>query len=173
MSIQSSPGTPASSSPSFAASGPNVRPGEKPPKLLPGTEVNNAVGATQFAMFWIQTLDWGYATTDSTLTKTYYAPSCKECRRFTDIIDSAKRAGDHFEGGRIVASKWLIADNDHRNGATRAVDVTYSQEAVKELDPHGNVVVSDPKASKIVRRLWLKWLADHWTVVDTRQVIYK
>lgn len=141
--------------------------------MLPGTEVNNAIGATQFAMFWIQTLDWGYATTDSTLAKIYYAPSCSECKRFTDIIDSAKQAGHHFRGGRIVASKWVIADNDHRDGATMAVDVTYSQAAVDEVTSSDRIVVSDPKARKIVRRIWLKWVDDGWTVVDTRQVVYK
>jgi hypothetical protein len=164
-------GSPAPSTPSVATTGPNVRPGEKPPTLPVAASGDTVLGATEFARFWMQALDWGYATTDSTLARELYSPTCSECARFVGIIDAAKAAGDHFQGGRISLSEWITTENDGRQGATQAVDVTYSQQAVKRLDRTGRTNGSSPAIHNLVRRFWIKPQPNGLTIVETKEVV--
>ncbi|PZS27055.1 MAG: hypothetical protein DLM58_19420 [Pseudonocardiales bacterium] len=166
-------GTPAPSTPNVATTGPNVRPGEKPPVLPAAAKTNTVRGATEFAKYWMEALDWGYATTDSGIAYGLYSPDCIECARFVGIIDAAKRSGKHFQGGRISLAAWIPTANDGRRGATQAVDVTYSQGAVKRVDGSGHVDGSSPALDNLVRRFWIKPHANSLTIVETKQVVRK
>ncbi|HZC71511.1 MAG TPA: DUF6318 family protein, partial [Jatrophihabitans sp.] len=167
-SISSSP-----TAPSVATTGPNVRPGEKPPTLPAAGRTNTPAGAAVFASFYIRALDWGYATMDSTLAKSLFAPSCRGCARFASIIDSAREEGDHFTGGRISISRYELADNDRRMRAARAVDVTYAQQAVEQVAADGSVDARAPALTHLVRRVWLRWNSPGWTVVETLKVVHR
>ncbi|MCU1657493.1 MAG: hypothetical protein JWO57_2149, partial [Pseudonocardiales bacterium] len=161
----SSAGSSAGSArPTVARSVPNTRPGEKPPVLPAAARSDTALGATEFARFWIEALDWGYATTDSTLARHMYASSCAECARLVSIIDSARTAGNYFRGGRIDISAWIVADNDGRHRATQAVDVTYSQSAIDVLAESGIHVGSSPGVTGLVRRVWVRPASHSWSI---------
>lgn len=171
VSIETSPSTPATSSPSFATTGPNVRPGEKPPVLPAVGMTDSAVGAAEFAKYFMEALDWGYATTDSTLAKSLYAPSCSDCALAMRTFDEVRAKNEHFRGGRVAISKWFIAPNDHRNGATEAVDVTFSAQSLEVIDSSGKVVESDPAVKSMTFRFWLRWYGTNWLVVQKGRVV--
>ncbi|MDT4908366.1 MAG: hypothetical protein QOI69_1607, partial [Pseudonocardiales bacterium] len=125
-------GSPAPSTPSVATTGPNVRPGEKPPTPPPGIRVNRPVGSLGFATYWMEALDWGYATTDSTLARSLYASSCTGCTRFLhNAIDVIRQRNQHFRGGRISVTATDLVPTDGHSGATAIVDVTIQQTALK------------------------------------------
>jgi hypothetical protein len=162
---------PASSSPvpPPVSTGPNVRPGEKPPTLDPVGRTNTNAGALAFGDYWMRTLEWGYATTDSTLAKSVFSRACGDCARFVKIFDTARDDGVHFRGGRTAVLRSLLQPNDHHNGATAVDDITVSIGALQAIDSRGRVVESDPAHPRVVYRVWLRWRADSWTVVETKQ----
>jgi hypothetical protein len=84
--------------------GPNVRPGEKPPTFPASLEKNLPSAAGAFAAYWEQTIDWSYATGDSTLARRAYSPSCSDCGRFMKTFDDARANRVHFLGGRSAPS---------------------------------------------------------------------
>ena len=162
---------PASTPP--ITTGPNVRPGEKPPTFPASLEKNLPSAAGTFAVYWLQTIDWGYATVDSTLARRAFSPVCTNCTRFMSIFDDARAKGVHFRGGRMAISKWLIQPNDHRNGATAVIDVTLSIGALQAINRTGKVVEADPAEDRVMYRVWLRWTGTRWTVVDTKQAVPK
>jgi predicted lipid-binding transport protein (Tim44 family) len=121
----------------------------------------------------MQTIDWGYATVDSTLARTAFSPVCTDCTRFMKIFDNARAKGVHFRGGRMTISKWLLQPNDHHNGATAVVDTTVSISALQATDRAGKVVESDPAHAHVLYRVWLRWTGTRWTVVDTKLGVEK
>ncbi len=161
------------STPPAISTGPNVRPGEKPPTLDPVGKANTAAGALAFADYWMRTLDWGYATTDSSLAKGAFSPVCTDCARFMKIFDDARANGVHFLGGRMDVIRTEVEPVDHRHGATAVVDVTVSIEALRAVDSSGHVVESGAASPQVTYRVWLQWLATRWTVVDWKQGIAK
>jgi uncharacterized protein DUF6318 len=154
-------------------SGHNVRPGEKPPTFPQSMEKNLPSAAGTFAVYWVQTIDWGYATVDSTLARRAFSPVCTDCTQFMRIFDDAHAKGVHFRGGRMAISKWLIRPNDRHNGATAVIDVTVSIGALQAIDRTGKVVEADPAEARVMYRVWLKWTGTKWTVVDTKQAVQK
>jgi hypothetical protein len=162
---------PASTPP--ITTGPNVRPGEKPPTFPQSLQKNFPSAAGAFATYWMQTIDWGYATVDSSLARTAFSPVCTDCTRFMKIFDEARAKGVQFHGGRMAISKWMIEPNDHHNGATAVIDVTVSIGALRAIDRSGHVVESDPAQPRVTYRIWLKWTRATWTVVDTKQAVRK
>ena len=164
------PPSPTRTTPTVPTSGPNVSPGEKPPVLGSRVEVNTGSGAVAFAAYSMDALDWGYATTSSVLYRRTYSAPCSECERFASIFDDVRRRGNHLRGGRIHQSSWSLVAPGRDHGATRAVDVTYSQAAVQEVDPAGGVVATDGALPHVLRRVWLRWAGTAWVVVDTKEV---
>jgi uncharacterized protein DUF6318 len=157
---------PASTPP--ITTGPNVRPGERPPTFPRSLNKNLPSAAGAFAQYWEQTIDWGYATVDSSLARTAFSPVCTDCTRFMKIFDEAHAKGVQFHGGRMAISKWMIEPNDHRNGATAVIDVTVSIGALQAIDRSGHIVESDPAHTHVLYRVWLRWTSTRWRVVDTK-----
>ncbi len=154
--------------------GPNVRPGEKPPTFPASLEKNLPSAAGAFAAYWEQTIDWGYATVDSSLPRTAYSASCTGCERFMKIFDGARADGIHFRGGRLLVLAWTIQPNDHHSGATAVVDVTFSVEALDAINRSGKVVESDPAVARVTDRVWMRWMTGmRWTVADWKRVVRK
>jgi hypothetical protein len=117
----------------------------------------------------MRTLDWGYATTDSTLAKSSFAEVCTGCARFVRIFDNARVKGVHFRGGRSNVISSELQPNDHHNGATAVDDIAISIGALQAVDANGQVVETNPEHPRVVYRVWLQWKAINWKVVDTRQ----
>jgi Family of unknown function (DUF6318) len=162
---------PASTPP--ITTGPNVRPGEKPPTVPAVAKTNTKAGALTFAVYWMQTIDWGYATVDSSLARTAFSPVCSDCTRFMKIFDGARAKGVHFRGGRSAILRTDLQSNDHHNGATAVIDVMTSIGALQAIDRNGKIVETDPAESNVTYRVWLRWTGTRWTIVDTKQAVHK
>ena len=153
--------------------GPNVRPGEKPPTVPAQAKTNTDLGAELYARYWMQSLDWGYATTDSSLAKAAFSPACTGCTKFMQQFDGTRANAQHFRGGRIHVLDTSLQPNDHHNQAIAVYDLTSSQDALEVLTGSGKVVDSAPAIPKDVSRIWLRWTNGFWTVVDWKEVVTK
>ena len=121
----------------------------------------------------MRTLDWGYATTDSSLAKAAFSSKCSDCAKFMKVFDSARSDTVHFRGGRINVTSTQIQPVDHRNGATAVVDVTVSVEALRAINSKGQVVETGGASPDVIYRVWLRWQTDKWTVVDWKRGVTK
>jgi len=120
----------------------------------------------------MQTLDWGYATTDSTLARQVFLPMCKDCERFVKTnFDGARAKGEHFRGGRVSFVSSTIQPNDHRSDSTAVSDVTVSVAALETLDRGGRVIEHAAAIRKITYRIWVRWTGARWFVVDWKEAI--
>jgi hypothetical protein len=156
------------------STGPNVRPGEKPPTFPASLQVNNATAALAFAQYWLETIDWGYATTDSSLARSAFAPSCSDCTRFVKAnFDETRDQQLHFRGGRISILGRVARPDDHRNGATAVDDVTIAVQKLETLNRSGHVISTAPAVPRITYRLWLRWNRIGWAVVDWKEAVAK
>ena len=161
---------PASTPP--ITTGPNVRPGEKPPTFPASLNRNDRVAADVYAKYWMQTLDWGYATTDSALARRAFLPVCTDCERFVKgNFDGARAKGEHFRGGRVSFVSSSIQPNDHRRDSTAVSDVTVSVAALETLDRGGRVIAHAAAIPKITYRIWVRWAGARWFVVDWKEAI--
>ena len=81
--------------------GKNVRAGEKPPVEPVLATQHTLAGAAAFSKFFIQTIDWGYATTNGAYPRHYYTSACIGCSNQADGIDRTRAAGNYYVGGRL------------------------------------------------------------------------
>src|SRR6476661_7031958 len=100
--VSSSTATPAMSPTSPATSGPNVRPGERPPAMPAAARQHTQEGALAFAGYFIRALDWGIATTDPTSLEAMSAPDCKACHSYITELNKLRAEGGSIQGGRIT-----------------------------------------------------------------------
>lgn len=177
-SVTSTPTTkssaPTSPPPTVPTTGPNVRPGEKRPELAGAGHTNSPQGQLAFATYWMQSIDWAYATTSSTLSRSLFDSTCAGCTRFLrNVIDYTVRHHEHFAGGRLHVISTSIQPNDHRDGATAVVDVTVNQTALKVVSASGKMLGRAKAVHGGRFRVWLRWLGSRWTVVDWKQAVSK
>ena len=116
--------------------GPNTRPGEKPPLMPLEATQHTPEGAKAFAEFFIKTIDWGYATVSSDL----HAPLLP--RRVCDRMQNLRRHG--FD--KVAQSEAsLHRRSDHRHASTAIVRtavpsaeitiaVTFNIQSFEEVD---------------------------------------
>jgi hypothetical protein len=127
----------------------------------------------EFARYWFAALDWGYATTDSTLAKTLFLPQCKDCTRFMRNFDGPKAHHEHFSGGRSTITSNALIEGDTTHPGATVVDVTINVSALKTLDSKDHVISKAPPVHSFVSRLWLRWSDQKWAVLDSKQVVDK
>lgn len=161
---------PATPTPTVATTGPNVRPGEKPPTYPAISRTNTRSGALAFVGYWIDTLDWGYATTDSTLAKLNYLPTCDDCARFMKNFDDAKSKNEHFRGGRVSIDQATLDSSDTSHPGTSVIDVTFSVARLVTLDMSNAIVTTAPAISSLTYRTWAAWTGRKWAVAFEKQV---
>jgi hypothetical protein len=87
----------------------NVNPGEKPPVFPAAASGRSQAAANAFAAFFIQTIDWGYATTNSAYMRHHYGPSCGQCAGIADSFDLAVKAKQRYLGGRLDVTATVAA----------------------------------------------------------------
>jgi hypothetical protein len=148
------------------ATGPNTRPGEKPPTVGGYDRRHDDLGATQFAAYYFKALDWAIATNDDWIVRRISAESCQACRRVSVGL-SALRARDTIQlGGRIQLRSAVIERQRYKRHYDRAVRVTYDEQAVWLLHSDGSrrqtqaAVIGD---SSIV---FLVWQSGRWIVSE-------
>jgi hypothetical protein len=163
----SAPVATASRDPSWpadiATTGPNLRnAGEQPPRLPAGATKNSGAGATAFAQFFVQTIDWGFATTSANYMAHYFDPACDECQQQKSGLEATASQGWHFVGGRYTIRSAALTAGSQTNAT---VLVTVAIAASKTVDRAGTVQSSTPADSDFGLRLSLVWQQSNWVVV--------
>ncbi len=82
--------------------GHNVKPGEQPPAYPVAALAKTQAGANAFAKFFMQTLDWAYATTNPSYMRHYYGPTCGLCASLSLSISKTAEMRHFYEGDRLV-----------------------------------------------------------------------
>lgn len=162
VTIQASPTVPAD----VPTTGPNLlHVGEAPPVMPTLATMDSTAGAVAFAKFFIQTLDWGYATTSSTYVRHYYEATCEFCTAEASAIDEAASKHHRYIGDRflnLVTAQQPVAGK----AADFAVRVTFDVTGVEVADSDGNPVDASPPHPGYAEDLYLVRRTDHWVVVE-------
>lgn len=161
------------SSPAVPTTGPNVRPGERPPVLAAVGKTNTPRGAEVFARYWFAALDWGYATTSSALARQIYLPSCTHCERFMKNFDEPRSKNEHVRGGRLSVISTALVTDDQRFKADAVWDVIVQATQLQTISAGGTVVATAPSVTNYPYRLWLVWSDSSWHVAESKHVVYR
>jgi len=162
--------TPTPSQPTVPAdvptTGPNLNhPGEKPPVMPLLATQHTPAGAVAFGIFFIKTIDWGYAATTSSYMNHYTAPTCIGCKSFRLGLDHARKMHRHFVGDRFrqVTAK---ATQNLRAGAERTVTATFEVDSSETLDSRGGYVGAYPAIPRAIEIMSLAWEREGWVVIE-------
>jgi hypothetical protein len=146
--------------------GPNVRPGEKPPEFPDLAKQHTANGAIAFAGYFYRAFDWSYATNDAYLLRKLSLESCRGCASTVRGIDRLADSDAVLRGGRISL---LSAQIDHRDFDFRAeyvVDVELDEEAVVIDTPTSAPSTAAARLSRHHALVFLRWNGRGWRVAD-------
>jgi Family of unknown function (DUF6318) len=146
--------------------GPGVRPGETPP--LPNSLAleHSEAGALQFAAYYVQTLDWSFATTDSYLLKRVSATSCKACARYEKSLDDLRSSGGYVSGGRFRMTTALLVPNSSRIASEYVVQVVLVQQPVTIHRLSASPSAVTARAQTTTSRVYVSWIGTGWRVVE-------
>jgi Family of unknown function (DUF6318) len=143
--------------------GPNLRPGEAPPRAEAAAAQDSATGAVAFARFFIQTIDWGIATTNSAYMAHYFDPGCAQCQQIKAGLDGSAAQGWHFLGGRYSLKSARIGA---ASTSAPTVVVVSDIGASTTVDRAGAQQSSAPPVANFTTTLDLSWQVTGWTVVS-------
>ncbi|MGH8961173.1 MAG: DUF6318 family protein [Jatrophihabitantaceae bacterium] len=121
-------------------------------------------GAIAFAKFFIQTIDWAYATTSTSYMRHYFAPGCVTCKSIQAGIDQAHAKGRHFIGDRITITSVTHVESTREHGAEYRMVVAFDVTSVEVVDSHGRFVDGD-RALKLQNQVSVRWAGNSWVVV--------
>jgi len=157
--------TPAVSPTSPATSGPNLRPGERPPAMPAAAKQHTQEGALAFAGYFIRALDWSIATTDPSLLVPISSPSCAACNSYISRLNSLRRARGYLQGGRLKLISEKIATGSFSIRSDYVIVTRTYQEAVLLISPRVKPShISD--AIQDESRVYVVWARNGWIAVE-------
>src|SRR5207244_3432701 len=128
--------TPTPSQTGPLTTGPNVRPGEKPPVLKAIAKQHTSIGAMAFAQYYIQAKDWSIATMDTYLLKQIALPSCTTCKEWNQVIDGYAAAHAYAKGGRLTIGEVRLVTASHTDvNSDYIIDVKFTQDPDVIISP--------------------------------------
>jgi hypothetical protein len=138
--------------------------GEKPPVMPASALQHTDAGAVAFAKFYLQTIDWGFATTNAAYMRHYYDKQCVRCQILDDAITSVQRANQRFIGGRshITRVNTFAAKT---NGSDLIVDTISDIDSYTAVDGHGNIHSADIAHKDFPEKIGVKWNGSEWRVL--------
>jgi hypothetical protein len=143
---------------------------EKPPIMPPAAREHTTDDAVAFARFFIQTIDWGFATTSGAYMRHYFQPSCIECTSHADGLDNTRSAKHHYLGGRFTTTEVVRVPAAGASEAEESSVVTFDLTSVEVVDADGKFQNADAARPGTRRQIWMAWHDDRWTVTDMRPV---
>jgi hypothetical protein len=151
-----------------ASTYPNALPGEKPP-VRPADVLSDA-GAEAFARYFMQAVDWAYASMDSVLMRGAYDPiTCSYCNQAADRTDADKAAGKRYEGGRSHIFK--VASAHGADTANNLVLVVFDADAIRVYDGTGNVVSNTGAEVRLQFNVRVRYVDGSWQVDQVKRVV--
>lgn len=141
--------------------GPNVTgPSERPPVMPTEATKRTTAGAEAFSRFFIKTIDWGYATTNSKYMRHYFESSCTLCVKISSDIDATAAAGHHYLGDRLH-----ILDVKRSAGAKPfSTAVVMNVDAFTSVDRTGDIKQAQPPVAALTLRCTPTWTTAGWKI---------
>jgi hypothetical protein len=164
--VPSSP-SPSASRTGPLTTGPNVRPGEKPPVYPSAARSRNQIGAFAFAGYYYKALDWSIATNDDALIRAIAGPGCPSCRLASEAVAKLRARNEIELGGRIVVEHASTLTSRPRVNFRYdyAFRFTYREDAVVLVSPDGSRRTT-AQASRQTSIVYVDWLGDEWRVAN-------
>ena len=148
-----------------ATTGPNVRPGERPPTMPATAKEHTQEGALAFAGYFIRALDWSFATTNPALLVPVSSPSCVACNSYISRLNTLRRAHGFLQGGRLKLISERVATGSFSIRSDYVIITRTSQEAVSLISLSAKPShISD--ATEDESRLYIAWAPSGWTAVE-------
>jgi hypothetical protein len=164
------PATSATATPSPTGpktTGPGVRPGEKPPVLDAIAKEHSALGAHEFAVYYIKALDWGTATADPYLLKQISAPTCKSCKISIDAMTNLESEGGQVEGGRYKIESVETLESPGTVDADYAIKFVLTQDPIVVVHPTATNTVTT-KREAFISYVYVSWIRGRWLVIERK-----
>jgi hypothetical protein len=143
--------------------GPNTRPGEKPPVEPVAALAHTAAGAKAFAVFFVQTIDWGYATTSSAYIRHFAAPGCISCGGISAALDRTQKMHHSFVGDRLHG---IHIGSASLRSSDAIITVAFDVDAAEVVDSREAYVSAEPAIIGMTQRVELGWRDGSWTVTE-------
>jgi len=166
--VSSATATPAVSPIGPATSGPNVRPGERPPAMPAAAKQHTQEGALAFAGYFIHVFDFSLRTMTTKALRSLSSDTCGSCQTHIKSIDDLGAERGHVQGGRIILKsiKRVTGRADVKADVTFLVRV--DQEALVEIHANGSSGGST-ELTKATNYLFLSWLGSAWRTIEISQ----
>lgn len=173
-SAATSSATPTSASPSPSrtgplTTGPNVRPGEKPPVLPAIASQHTQLGAIAFGGYYFKALDWSIATNDATAVVAISAAGCKACARVREAVDTLHRRHQIQKGGRIKVRTFGDVHQKFEVKADYVIRVVYDEDAVQLSGPGQDPRTTVPAARNAASYVFVSWVGGAWKVTEVTE----
>jgi hypothetical protein len=165
----SQPPTVATSSSTPTPTFVNTTPGEQPP-VRPADELSDA-GVKAFAEYWVKTLDWAYATMDTTLLKSASDPMCEVCASSIQTIDEGREDGNIFLGSRFTL-QFVTPVPAPADTTTRTVSIALAYSELRIIGPDGSTTSGGPGDPAMQLLATLKF-APRWVAADITKIVIK
>ena len=166
------PSASASSSPSPSPSrtgplstGPNVRPGEKPPVLPEAAKEHSPAGALAFATYFIKALDWGFATNDAYLVEKISSASCQACKRNISALDKLNHDHGIERGARVHLVSGRLVTGDFRYKSELVAEIQLRQDRAVISRPSSAPTTIQPE-NPYTSLVFVSWQSGHWIIVE-------
>jgi hypothetical protein len=117
-------------------------------------------GAKAFAVFFIKTIDWAYATTSTTYMRHYAMATCVTCTSLITGINKARKAHHQYIGGRTT----ILRARPGKQGALVSQIVTVNITSVEEVDSAMHYVQADVAHNGLRFEVRLSWGVNGWAV---------
>ncbi len=149
--------------------GPNVTSkAERPPVMPVAATKHTAQGAKAFAEFFVKTIDWGYATTDSRYMRHYFEKSCRLCGDFANDFDQTKAGKYHYVGDRLhLISPTRNVTSSVQNGQYM-YRIKFNVDAFSSVDLTGKIFKAGAPIRGAVLDSTLRWRHQNWKIVALR-----
>ena len=146
--------------------GPNVRPGEKPPEFPALARQHTANGAIAFAGYYFKAFDWGYATNDPYLVEQISAQGCHACAQYARGLEGLAVRHATLHGGRITLDSASIFQGTLDIRAEYAVDVVMNEEPVIVDEPGASPSTVAAGVVRFHSLVFVGWRDSGWHVVE-------
>lgn len=156
--------TPARTGP--LTTGPNVRPGEKPPAFPDLARQHTDTGAVAFAGYYFKAFDWSYATNDAYLLRNLSLSSCGGCRASIRTIDGLAARNVTLVGGRVSLLSARIDSRDVGAQAQVVVDIELDEQPVVIEPPSAAPSTAAAAIRNHHSLVFLRWARSGWMVAD-------
>jgi hypothetical protein len=140
--------------------------GETPPVMPVLATKHTAEGAVAFARFFMQTIDWGYATSDPAYMNHYFEESCTQCLNYRTFLTSAKNKNAYYRGSRATLVDQSVGEVGGPFGAELSIIQHLDITAWDLVDLEDRSLGSGISLNNIRQETWAKWSDSAWVVVD-------